>query len=72
MRSEYLPIGTRIRFVKTLEAAANEDHPDIIYAFKGEPGRVVGYGASEGYWVEVDNHGRRFGASREEFVVIKD
>ena len=66
-----LPIGTRIRFVERLDAAANEDHPDIVYAKKGETGEIVGHGCKEGYWVKTDHWPARFGASREEFEPLQ-
>jgi len=65
-----LPIGTKIRFTKTLEDGANEDHPDLLYAEKGELGEIVGHNAKEGYMVKADRWPKAsFGASRDEFEV---
>ena len=50
-----LPVGTRIRFLKTLEAGPNEDHPAIIYARKGDLGTVVDdFPCAEGHCVKWD------------------
>jgi hypothetical protein len=49
-----LPIGTRIRFLKSLYAEATGDHPRLIYARKGDGGVVTGHGSREGYWVKWD------------------
>lgn len=57
-----LPIGTPIRFLKKLDAAANENHPAIIYADKGETGTITGHNASEGYMVKTDTWPASFGA----------
>jgi len=40
--SEKLPIGTRIVFVKLLDEAACGDHPELVYAYKGDEGEVTG------------------------------
>ena len=66
-----IPVGTRIKFTKTLTESANEDHPDIIYARKDELGTVVGNGCSEGYWVTWDAWPHKFGASVNEFEILK-
>lgn len=65
-----LPIGTRIRFIKTLDSPANEDHPAIVYARKGETGQITGHGTREGYWVKTDSWAAPFGASAAEFELI--
>lgn len=65
-----LPIGTRIRFIKTLDAPANEDHPAIVYARKGETGEITGHETKEGYWVKTDSWSASFGASANEFELI--
>jgi len=49
-----LPIGTRIRFVKSLYGDATEDSPACIYAEKGGFGEVTGYNDHEGHWVKWD------------------
>lgn len=67
--SDKLPIGTRIQFVKQLDADATGDHPAIIYARKDEHGSIVSYEAKEGYLVKTDNWPASFGAiHKEEFV----
>lgn len=62
-----LPVGTRVRFTRTLTSAADEFSPGNLYAKKGELGTITGHGAPEGYWVKWDGwmHAA-FGASREE------
>ena len=63
-----LGVGTRIRFRKLLDAPANEDHPEIIYAVKGEMGTITGHGTREGYWVKSDAWASAsFGASLDDF-----
>lgn len=64
-----LDIGTRIRFNQTLIEQADGDHPTLLYSFEGEKGTIVGYGASEGYWVKTENHPTKFGAAPHEFDV---
>lgn len=68
---ELLPVGTRIRFTQTLEERANEEHPDLTFAARGETGEITGHGTREGYWVKTDGWPHSFGASREEFEVIR-
>ena len=65
-----ITIGTRIRFLKTLDAPASEEHPACQYAAKGETGEVTGHGTREGYWVKTDGWPHPFGASAEEFEVL--
>ena len=57
-----LPIGTRIRFIKSLYGHATGDSPACIYAEKGELGVVTGHGTPEGHWVKTDNWPHAFGA----------
>lgn len=57
-----LPIGTRIVFLKTLDALACEDHPAFLYAKKGQGGEVTGHGCREGHWVKWDHWSTPFGA----------
>lgn len=64
-----LPVGTRIRFTKTLDAAANSDQPARLYAKVGDLGEILGHGTREGYWVKVDWWPEAFGASGDEFEV---
>lgn len=49
-----IPVGTRIRFLKTLEEGPNEDHPGRTYAVKGDYGMITGHGCSEGFMVKWD------------------
>ena len=71
MKEEKLPIGTRIKFIKTLDACATGDHPDIIYARKDEEGEITGHDAKEGYMVKADSWAASFGAELEtEFVIL--
>lgn len=59
---ELLPVGTRIRFLKTLESGPDEFSPGNLYAEKGDMGVVTGHGCSEGHWVKWDKHEHPFGA----------
>jgi hypothetical protein len=55
---------TRIIFLKTLDAPANEDHPYIIYAEEGETGEIVKEGGCpEGAMVKTDRWPHAFGAT---------
>lgn len=64
-----LPVGTRIRFLKTLIGLSTEDSPEVIYARKGDFGHVIGHGCLEGHWVKWDNWPHEFGAEHgTEFV----
>jgi hypothetical protein len=56
-----LPVGTRIRFLRTLDSGPDEDGPGNHYATKGELGTVAAspYGPKadppwEGHWVFWD------------------
>lgn len=70
--------GTRIRFLKTLDAPANEESPAVVYAEKGDTGEVVenpnvpgGGPPREGHWVKWDRWPHPFGAVLgEEFEPI--
>jgi hypothetical protein len=57
-----LPVGTRIRFVKSLYGAASGDWPACIYARKGDGGIVTGHNEFEGHWVKWDKWPHAFGA----------
>lgn len=57
-----LPVGTRIRFLRTLAEAPTGDHPALLYAEKGEGGEVTGHGCTEGHWVKTDKWKSPFGA----------
>jgi len=63
-------VGTRIRFLRTLDAPADEEHPHIQYAAKGELGTIAGHGTREGYWVKTDAWPNAFGASVDEFEPV--
>jgi hypothetical protein len=54
LTQEPLPIGTRIKFIKTLESGPDEFSPGNLYAVKGDGGTVTGHGTREGYWVKWD------------------
>jgi hypothetical protein len=46
------PIGTRIRFLKTLTCPPTSEHPGFHYATKGDSGHVTGHDCREGHWVK--------------------
>jgi len=65
------PVGTRIRFLKTMWVPGPDNDPDIIFAEKAELGRITGHNLTEGYWVTADAHGiLPFGASPADFEVV--
>ena len=57
-----LPIGTRIRFIRTLDEGPTSDRPATLFASKGEKGEVTGHNEWEGYWVKTDTWPNPFGA----------
>jgi hypothetical protein len=57
-----LPVGTRIKFVKSLYGYASGDSPPCIYAKKGDGGVVTGHDCPEGHWVKWDHWPHAFGA----------
>lgn len=57
-----LPVGTRIRFVKSLYGSATGDSPACVYAEKGDGGVVTGHGTPEGHWVKWDKWPHAFGS----------
>jgi hypothetical protein len=61
--------GTRIKFIRDITEAANEEHPDIIFAKEGDMGKIVSIGSCwEGYVVKWD---APFGASLDiDFIPI--
>lgn len=65
--ADLLPVGTRIRFTKTLSDGPCEDHPGQLYARAGDVGEITDHGCPEGYWVKRDVWPHAFGASRDEF-----
>ena len=67
--NKLLPVGTRIRFVRTLSSGPDEHGPGNLYARKGDVGVVTGHGAPEGHWVTRDGDPHAFGAEHgKEFV----
>ncbi len=67
--AQLLPVGTRIKFVKSLYGGATGDAPACVYAEKGEGGIVTGHGCCEGHWVKWDGWRAPFGAKLgEEFI----
>jgi hypothetical protein len=64
------PVGTRIRFLKTLEEAPNEAHPWVMFACAGERGIITGHGTKEGYWARTDSWPAPFGLAPDEFEVL--
>ncbi len=69
--ADFLPVGTRIRFLKDLTEAPDEDRPWIQYAAKGELGTIAGHGTSEGYWAKADSWDKPFGLAPGEFEVVQ-
>lgn len=67
--SDKLPIGTKVRFLRTLTCAATEDHPAFLFALAGEKGEITGHDCEEGYWVKTAVN-PPFGAERCEFEPI--
>ena len=59
---EALPVGTRIKFLKTLDSGPDEHGPGNLYAIKGDEGEVTGHRCKEGHWVKWDKHETPFGA----------
>lgn len=67
-----LEVGTKIRFLRTLDAPANEDHPAIEYAYCNETGEIVEVGGcKEGFWVKTDNWPHKFGCESKDFEALK-
>lgn len=52
--SKELPVGTRIKFIKSLYGHFAGEYPDCVYAEKGDLGIVTGHGCIEGHWVKWD------------------
>ncbi len=69
---EKLPIGTRIRFPQHIGANANEEHPALTYAMKGELGKITGYSQFMGYTVTTDSWPKAFTAADSEFEVVQE
>ena len=63
--------GNKIEFLHTLDAPANEEHPAIIYAEKGETGEITEVGGCrEGFWVKTDSWPNAFGCENKDFKLI--
>lgn len=58
-----LPVGTRIKFLKTLSSGPDEFSPGNLYAEKDDFGEVTGHGCAEGHWVKWDKWDAPFGAT---------
>lgn len=68
-----LPVGTRIKFVKTLISGPDECGPGNLYARAGDFGVVTGHDCPEGHWVKWDKWEAPFGAKLgSEFVEVED
>lgn len=57
-----LQIGTKIQFLKTLDCLPTSDAPAVLYAKKGQCGKVIGHDCPEGHWVVTDDCPHSFGA----------
>ena len=69
MEKTELPIGTRIKFIKSLYGSATGESPACVYAEKGDGGEVTGHGCWEGHWVKWDKWDAPFGAKLgEDFI----
>lgn len=62
MKDILLPVGTRIKFTKTLTSGPDEFSPGNLYAEKGDLGVVVGHDCWEGHRVKWDKWDAPFGA----------
>ena len=63
--------GMRIRFLRDLECGPTGEHPALIYARKGDGGRITKIGDCwEGYWVKWDHWpSAAFGCEEKDFVI---
>jgi hypothetical protein len=69
----YLPVGTRIKFIKELSSGPDDFSPGNLYAEKGGLGAVTGHGCAEGHWVKWDKWKAPFGSEYlTEFVEYKE
>lgn len=69
---ELLPIGTRIKFIKSLYGKATGERPACVFAEKDTFGTVTGHNCSEGHWVKWEHWEHPFGAVLgEEFIELK-
>ena len=69
---DLFPVGTRIKFKRTLTSDANEESPGYTYARKGDLGRITGHGCWEGYWCKWDKWPNAFGIEEKDFEVVKE
>lgn len=60
--SLFLPVNTKIRFIKELSSGPDEFSPGNLYAREGSFGVVTGHGCVEGHWVKWDKWDAPFGA----------
>ena len=65
-----LDVGTRIRFVKTLDEGPDDYAPSRLFATKGDLGEITGHSACECYLVKTDQWDALFNALRDEFEVV--
>lgn len=72
MSEPKLPVGTRIKFTKTLACGPTGDHPALLFANEGDAGEIVRHNDvnHEGYMVKVDWWPHPFGASPDEFELL--
>lgn len=61
--------GMRIRFLRDLTVGATGDHPPLVYAYKGDGGRITRVGGCwEGFWVKWDKwQSAAFGCEEKDF-----
>ncbi len=69
-KADELPVGTRIRFTRTLDCGPTEESPALLFANKDEEGEITGHGCWEGYWVKRDAWDEPFGCERKDFEPI--
>ena len=61
--------GMRIRFLRDLTAPASGSHPPLVFAYKGDGGRITRVGGCwEGYYVKWDKWpSAHFGCEEKDF-----
>ena len=67
-----LPVGTRIRFIRTLDAPADDHSPSTLFAEKGELGTVTGHSCFEGHMIKTDKWPNSFGAVIDDEFVVEE
>lgn len=65
------PVGTRIRFKRTITESACGDHPEFLLCIAGEYGVIVGYGTVFPYKVKTNYHRSEFYVKQDEIQVIE-